>query len=129
MKTEGKRILVIEDDPILRDLLAEWLLAAGYLVAVAAEGASGIADARDHRPALVVTDIHMPGTNGTAVIAEVGRMYPGLPVIAISAHFRSNQGLTPDEAIALGAARTLAKPFKRQEMVGAVLELAGPPAA
>jgi two-component system capsular synthesis sensor histidine kinase RcsC len=126
---EGKRILVIEDDPILRDLVAEWLLAAGYLVGVAPEGASGIAEARAERPALVVTDIHMPGTDGVAVIAEVGRMYPGLPVIAISAHFRSDQGLTPEEALALGAARALAKPFRRKEMVDAVRELAGPPAA
>jgi CheY-like chemotaxis protein len=126
---ECKRILVIEDDPILRDLMADWLLAAGYRVGVAADGSSGIADARAQRPALVVTDIHMPGTGGAAVISEVGRIYPGIPVIAISGHFRSDQGLTPEEALALGAARTLAKPFKRKDMVGAVLELAGPPAA
>jgi DNA-binding NtrC family response regulator len=126
---ESKRILVIEDDPILRDLLADWLLAAGYPVGVAAEGASGIADAKAHRPALVVTDIRMPGTGGATVISEVVRIYPGTPVIAISGHFRSDHGLTPEEAMALGAARTLAKPFKRKEMVGAVMELVGPPAA
>ena len=74
---EAKRILVIEDDPILRDLLAEWLLAAGFCVAVAADGGSGIAEARARRPALVVTDIHMPGTGGAAVISEVGARLPG----------------------------------------------------
>jgi CheY-like chemotaxis protein len=126
---EGKRILVIEDDPILRDLLTDWLLAAGYSVDVAVEGGAGIAHARAYRPTLVVTDIHMPGTGGAAVISEVGRIYPGIPVIAISAHFRSNHGLKPEEAIALGAARALAKPFKRKDMVGAVIELVGPPAA
>ncbi len=126
---EGKRILVIEDDPILRDLLAEWLLAAGYGVGVACDGAVGIADAQSHRPALVVTDIHMPGVGGATVISEVGRMYPGIPVIAISGHFRSDQGLTPAQALALGAVRTLAKPFTRKEMLGAVTALAGPPSA
>jgi CheY-like chemotaxis protein len=126
---EAKRILVIEDDPILRDLLADWLLAAGYRVGLAAEGRAGLADARAHRPALVVTDMHMPGIGGAVVIAEVGRIYPGLPVIAISAHFRSIHALTPEDAMALGAARALAKPFKRKDMVGAVIELAGPPAA
>jgi len=126
---ETKRVLVIEDDPILRELLAEWLLAAGYGVGVAAEGGAGLADARAHRPALVVTDIHMPGTGGAAVISEVGRIYPGIPIIAISAHFRSNRWFTPEEAIALGAARALAKPFNRRDMVGAVVELIGPPAA
>jgi CheY-like chemotaxis protein len=126
---EGKRILVIEDDPVLRDLLSEWLVAAGYNVGVAAEGASGMAEARIHRPALVVTDIHMPGIGGAAVISEVSRIYPGTPVIAISAHFRSNRWFTPAEAVALGAARAIAKPFNRRELVGAVMELAGPPTA
>jgi CheY-like chemotaxis protein len=125
----SKRILVIEDDPILRDLLGDWLLAAGYGVALAAEGAAGLADARARRPVLVVTDIHMPGVGGAAVISEVRRMYPGTPIIAISAHFRSSSGLAPEEAMALGAVRALAKPFRRREMVGAVLELVGPPGA
>ena len=124
---EAQRVLVIEDDPVLRDLLADWLLAAGYGVAVAAEGSAGIASARAHRPALVVTDIHMPGVCGDTVIAEVARLYPEVPIIAISGHFHSGLGLTPEAATALGAARALAKPFKRKDMVGAVMELVGPP--
>lgn len=124
---EGKRVLVIEDDPIMRELLAEWLLAAGYRVGVAAEGEAGLADARVHRPALVVTDINMPGIGGAAVISEVGRLHPAVPVIAISAHFRSNRWFTPEAAMALGAVRTLAKPFKRKDMIDAVMELIGPP--
>ena len=126
---EAKRILVIEDDVVLRDLLGDWLLAAGYRVAAARDGSAGIEDARAHRPALVVTDIHMPGTGGAAVIAEVTRIYPGLPVIAISGQFRSGHGLAPEQAMALGAARAIAKPFKRGDIVGAVRELAGPPSA
>jgi CheY-like chemotaxis protein len=124
---EAQRILVIEDDPIVRELVADWLRAAGYPVCVAPDGATGLADARAHRPALVVTDIHMPGTWGATVILEVGHMYPGTPVIAMSGHFNSDHGLSSRDAIALGAARALAKPFKRSEMVGAVTELVGPP--
>ncbi len=127
--SETRRILVIEDDPILRDLLGEWLLAAGYRVTLAPEGRSGIAQARDHRPALVVTDMHMPCVGGATVISEITRIYPGIPVIAVSAHFRSDRGPTPEEAVALGAACTLAKPFKRADMVGAIAALVGPPAA
>ena len=125
--SEAQRILVIEDEPILRALLADWLLAAGYCVGLAAEGRAGIAEARAHRPALVVTDIHMPGMCGDAVISEMRRIYPGLPVIAISAHFGSTRGLSPHGALALGAARTLKKPFRRGDMLGAVSELVGPP--
>ena len=125
---EAPRILVIEDDPILRELVADWLLAAGYRVAVAAQGRAGIAQAEADPPALVVTDIHMPGISGAAVIAELTRLRPRLPVVAISGHFRSGHGLTPEQAMALGAARTLAKPFKRRDILGTVIELVGPPA-
>lgn len=125
----AKDILIVEDDEILRDLLAEWLEAAGYPVRVAAEGSTGLAAARETPPALVITDIHMPGAGGAAVIAELRRARPSVPVIAISAHFRCGHGLTPEGAIALGAARTLAKPFKRSELIDAVTDLVGAPGA
>ena len=125
---ETKRILVIEDDAILRELLVDWFEAAGYRVAVASEGAGGIARALVDRPDLVVTDMRMPGAGGTTVIAEMSSLCPGVPVIAISAHFGSGQGCAPEEALRLGAARALAKPFKRKDMVGSVLDLVGPPA-
>ena len=123
----GKDILIIEDDETLRDLVAEWLDLAGYGVRVAAGGDAGLAAVRDRRPAVVVTDIHMPGVDGAAVIAELRRAHPAIPVIAISGRFRCGQGLTAEEAVALGAARALAKPFSRSEMLGAVAVLAGPP--
>jgi len=122
-------ILIIEDDEILRDLVADWLKLAGYQVRVAVDGRAGLAAVDDHPPALVVTDICMPGAGGASVIAEIKRTYPTLPVIAISARFRCRQGLAPEEAIALGAARALAKPFKRSEMVAAVADLVGSPRA
>lgn len=125
--TAGKDILIIEDDEMMRSLMADWMLASGYRVRVAAEGQAGLAAVRDRVPALVVTDMHMPGTGGSAVIAELKRAHPAIPVIAISAHFRCGHGLTSEGALAIGAARALAKPFSRTEMVGAVAELVGPP--
>jgi len=123
--TTGKDILIIEDDEILRDLVAEWLDLAGYRVRVAVDGEAGLAAVRDRRPAIVVTDIHMPGVGGAAVIAELRRAHPGLPVIAISGRFQCGRDLTPEGAVALGAARALAKPFSRGEMLGAVAALVG----
>ncbi len=120
------RILVIEDDPILRDLMAEWLMAAGYRVALAADGGAGLAAALERPPELVVTDINMPGICGDAVIAEIARAHPEIPIVAISAHFRSDRGLTAERAKALGATRALAKPFRRKDMVDTVLDLVGP---
>jgi CheY-like chemotaxis protein len=118
-------ILVIEDDTILREALAEWLEAAGYRVHKAADGSAGLAAVKVAAPALVVTDIHMPGVNGAMVIAELKRGYPETPVIAISCLFDSGHAMDCNAAIALGAARALAKPFKRGELLRVVADLLG----
>jgi CheY-like chemotaxis protein len=122
-------ILVIEDDSIMREALADWLKAAGYGVHTAADGSAGLAAVKVAPPALVVTDVHMPRTNGATVISELKRHYPQVVVIAISGLFNSGHGLDADAAIALGAARALAKPFKRADLLHALAELLAPPAA
>ena len=126
--TTSTDILVIEDDAIMREALAEWLEAAGYGVRKAADGSAGLAAIRAAAPALVVTDIHMPGTSGAVVIAELKQHHPGIPVIAISGLFNSGHGMDADAAIALGAARALAKPFKRGDLLEAVADLLKSPA-
>jgi CheY-like chemotaxis protein len=121
-------ILVIEDDPIMREALSDWLRAAGYGVRSAADGDAGLAAVKLSVPALVVTDIHMPGTGGAAIISEMKRDYPQVAVIAISGMFNSGHSLDAGGALALGAARALAKPFKRADLLRAVAELLGPSA-
>jgi CheY-like chemotaxis protein len=123
--TKTPDILVIEDDSIMREALTDWLQAAGYGVRAAADGIAGLAAVKLSVPALVVTDIHMPGTSGAAIIPELKRDYPQVPVIAISGLFNSGHGLDVEGAVALGAARALAKPFKRAELLGAMAELLG----
>jgi CheY-like chemotaxis protein len=120
-------ILVIEDDPIMRELLADWLQAAGYGVRTAADGGAGLAAVKLALPPLVITDIHMPGMNGAAVISELRQRHRHVPVIALSGLFNSARGVTAETAIKLGAARTLAKPFKRAELLRAMAELLGRP--
>ena len=126
--TTTKDILIIEDDAIMREALAEWLEAASYGVRKAADGNAGLAAVKFAAPALVVTDIYMPGTNGAMVIAELKRGYPEIPVIAISGLFNSGHGMDVDDAIALGAARALAKPLKRSDLLRAVADLLESPA-
>jgi len=118
-------ILVIEDDPIMREALTDWLRAAGYPVRTAADGSAGLAAVKLAVPALVVTDIHMPGTSGAAVISEVKRDNPQVAIIAISGLFNSGHGLDAEAAFALGATLALAKPFKRAELLRAVAEILG----
>jgi CheY-like chemotaxis protein len=118
-------ILVIEDDPIMREALTDWLQAAGYGVRTAADGSAGLAAVKLAVPAAVITDIHMPGTSGAAIIPELKREHPQVAIIAISGLFNSGHGMDAEGALALGAARALAKPFKRAELLRAVAELLG----
>lgn len=118
--TAATDILVIEDDAILREALAEWLRTAGYSVRTAADGKAGVAAVKLAAPALVVTDIHMPEMTGTMVIAELKRGYPEIPIIAISCLFNSGHAMDASAAIALGAEGALAKPFKRSDLLRAV---------
>ena len=118
-------ILVIEDDPIMREALAELLACEGFGVRMAADGSAGLAAMRVAVPALVITDIHMPETNGAMVIAKLKELYPEVPVIAISGLFNCTHGLDADVAIELGAARAFAKPFKCGELLRAVIDLLG----
>ena len=118
-------ILVIEDDPIMREALTDWLQAAGYGVRTAADGSAGLAAVKFAVHAVVVTDIHMPGTNGATVISELKQRHPQIAVIAISGLFTSGRGVDAEGAIALGAARALAKPFKRADLLRAMAELLG----
>jgi CheY-like chemotaxis protein len=119
-------ILVIEDDAIMREAVAEWLSDAGYRVSTASDGSAGLVAVRASVPALVVTDIYMPGMSGAAVIAALKQHHPEVRIIAISGLFESGYGINADAAIALGAARALVKPFKRAELLEAVAELLTP---
>ena len=118
-------VLVIDDDEIMRDLVADWLEAAGYRVRKAADGTAGLAEVERAEPALVVTDMCMPGPSGGAIIRALRQDHPAISIIAISGHF-SLSGCSADDALARGAARALAKPVKRTEIMRAVVELLGP---
>jgi DNA-binding NtrC family response regulator len=119
-------ILVIDDDPIMRDLVTDWLEAAGYTVRKATDCGSACTEL-ERAPALVVSDMWMPGPCGAEAIRWMRSKHPALQLIAISGHFGSGQGTTPQDAVGAGAAKALAKPVKRAELLGAVAELIGPP--
>ncbi|MGH8725199.1 MAG: response regulator [Burkholderiales bacterium] len=119
-------ILVIDDDAIMRDLVTDWLEAAGYAVHKATDCNSACI-ALERAPALVVSDMWMPGPCGAAAIAFLKEKCPETQLIAVSGHFGSGQGCSEQDAVGAGAARALAKPVKRAELLTAVAELIGPP--
>jgi CheY-like chemotaxis protein len=126
-KEKPREILVIDDDRIMRDLMTDWLEAAGYTVHKATD-CNAACVAMDRAPALVVSDMWMPGPCGTAAIAFLKNKCSETKLIAVSGHFGSGQGTSEQDALAAGAARALAKPVKRAELLAAVAELIGPPA-
>ena len=123
----SKDILVVDDDAIMRDLICDWLVAAGYAVRKADDCHSAVAELGASAPALVVSDLWMPGPRGAEAIRRLRQMHPQVAVIAVSGHFGSGQGCSKREAMQAGAARAFAKPVKRAELLGAVGELIGPP--
>jgi CheY-like chemotaxis protein len=127
--TKPAEILVIDDDAILRDLVADWLEAAGYRVRKATSCRAWIDQFLGGKsPALIVTDMYMPGPCGVDAIGRLKKQHPAARVIAVSGHFDSGQGMSADEALAAGADRALAKPMKRADLLHAVADLVGPPA-
>jgi DNA-binding NtrC family response regulator len=118
-------ILIIDDDTSLRRVLEYNLQEEGYVVLTAADGAAGLALFAAARPALVVTDLKMPGMSGFQVLAEVKAQDPDTPVIVITA-FGAVE--TAVEAMKSGAYDYITKPFNRDELkllVRKALELRG----
>ncbi len=124
--TTRGRILVIEDDDVLRGIVVDWLWRAGYAVVGAADGRHGLWAFRADPADLVITDMVMPNREGILPMIRLHEESPGTPIVAI-AGLRSPQDL--DVTLKLGASRTLAQPFTREALLGAVYEGMGRVAA
>jgi DNA-binding response OmpR family regulator len=105
------KILVIEDDPLVRTALRRALKQNGYDVCEARDGKEGLSRFQEEAPDLVITDIIMPNMDGFETIIELRRSAPDTKVVAISGggHMRGEDYL--GVAHRLGAAKTLVKPF------------------
>ena len=115
-----QRVLVIDDDEQLRALLYEILDRAGFEVVEASNGVEGIKLYRSQPTDLVITDLIMPEKEGVETIMELRRDFQNVRVVAISGGGRSGGRDYLPIAARLGAHRTVAKPFSRQEILDAV---------
>ena len=123
----AEHILVIEDDPHIRDLLRRGLAYENYKVTVAGDGATGLAAARDNPPDLVILDWMMPGMDGLEVCRRL-RLASNVPIIMLTA-----KESVPDRVLGLesGADDYIVKPFAFPELlarVHAMLRRAAPSA-
>ena len=117
------RIVIIEDDPLMRSLLAEWLTAEGYGVESVAEDNARPSPSVD----LVIVDVYMPRWLGVERLRSARRAYPGVPIIASSGQFRAGLDCAGPAAQALGVERVMAKPFSREALLRAVRSVIGLP--
>ena len=117
------RILIIDDDPQILDMLGQTLKREGHEVVEALDGKQGLKLYRENPADLVITDIIMAGTEGIETIIELQRDFPDVKIIAISGGGHNY----PDDylyiARMLGVQKTFAKPISREELLKAVSEL------
>lgn len=110
------RLLIVEDDADLRDLLQDDLEAAGYETAVALDGRHALAHierAGEHLD-LLITDVRMPALTGEQLLAEMRQRRPEVPVIVITAFGTVEQAV---ELVKAGAFQYLTKPFETDELL------------
>lgn len=114
-----KKILIIDDTPMLRAEVAEILRMEGFFVFEASDGAEGLTQAREHLPDLILCDIMMPKEDGIAVLRQLQSTptTAAIPVILLSA--RTEDSLV-QQGLALGATRFISKPFDPPSLLDAI---------
>lgn len=114
---EPASILIVDDDTVIRELLADFLTQRGYQVLTAQDGAAALAVVDERPPGLVLLDIHLPDMNGVTVLRELrAREYFG-GVIVLSG--TREEGLLK-EMLSMGAVELMAKPFDLERLALAV---------
>jgi excisionase family DNA binding protein len=116
------RILVVDDEASIRDLLSKTLALAEYDVDVAPDGRSALDRMRVYPYDLLIADLKMPGMDGLAVIREAKRYKSDLPVIIITGFSTESSAI---EAVNLGVAGYLTKPFRVPQVLAAAAKALG----
>lgn len=120
-----KRILIIDDDIDICEMLAIILENGGYETEQAQDGAQGIRLCHERPFDLVITDIFMPGKEGLETIRELRETHPEVHVIAISGGTAKAAMSFLPLAERFGACRSLSKPIHPNELISAVAEVLG----
>lgn len=115
-----ERILVIDDDVLMLDVVREMLEQEGYTVTTASSGEEGLRLFAENPTDVLITDIIMPHKDGVSVISEVKSDFPQARIIAISGTPKLE---TFEAAVGAAVNRVIAKPFSLDELLDAVAQL------
>ena len=119
----SSRVLLADDDPLLREIAGEYLRGVGFSVTLAEDGEQALEEASAWRFDLIVTDMVMPNLDGIELIKALKQVAPATPVIAISAGIGgANAELILRAAKAVGAESVLVKPLVRATFLKAVAD-------
>lgn len=116
MTQPERRILVVEDEQAIADVLVEYLLHAGYAPRHVNDGARALEEIRRHPPDLVVLDVMLPGLDGMSLCREV-RRFSAVPIIMVTARVEEIDRLL---GLEVGADDYICKPFSPREVVARV---------
>lgn len=116
------RILVVDDEAVIRDLLSKTLALAEYDVDLAPDGRHALERLRIIPYDLVITDLKMPGIDGLSVIREARRLKADIPVIIITGFSSEASAI---EAVNLGVSGYLTKPFRVPRVLAAAAKALG----
>ena len=119
------RVLVVDDEASIRDLLSKTLALAEYEVDTVADAATALGRVRASEYDLLIADLRMPGMDGLTLIRQVKRIRSELPVIIITGFSTESSAI---EAVNLGVAGYLRKPFRVPEVLAAAAKALGTPA-
>src|SRR5271157_869741 len=109
----AERLLVVDDEPSMREFLEIMLSQEGYQVRTASTGEEGIEAYRAEEPDLVLTDVKMPGMSGLDLIREIHSLDSAIPIIAITAYASADDAI---RAVREGAYDYLSKPFQIEDL-------------
>jgi DNA-binding response OmpR family regulator len=112
------RLLVVDDEPPIRDLFQGSLSTEGYEVRVAKDGFEALAQMRGALPDLILSDLKMPNMSGFEFLSVVRRRFPQIPAIAISGEFQPAV-----ESLGVLADAFFVKPFRFEELLAKITEL------
>jgi excisionase family DNA binding protein len=116
------RVLVVDDEASIRDLLSKTLALAEYDVDLAPDGRTALERLRIIPYDLLITDLKMPGVDGLAVIREARRLKADIPVIIITGFSTEASAI---EAVNLGVSGYLTKPFRVPRVLAAAAKALG----
>jgi excisionase family DNA binding protein len=122
LRPEHPRVLVVDDEASIRDLLAKTLALAEYDVDTAADASTALTRVRAAEYDLLIADLRMPGMDGLTLIREAKRLKTDLPVIIITGFSTESSAI---EAVNLGVAGYLTKPFRVPQVLAAAARALG----